>query len=200
MSELLELPLQVQLSLGLGYCAYIVAYSGLTAHHRARDAVFISFAFGAISLLTYSSANEEWGQWTSAAITIAVALFAASCWRKFGRRLVYWLLGKLKIHNDDGHSDCWQSLIQTPNLVVGQIAVYTTDGRTLWMNKREPYFNGPKGGLELGSDGSILMVVEEETLPDGEEIQKEDIVHDSWGTRLTFIPSGSITRVNLRVK
>lgn len=200
MSELLELPLQVQLSLGLGYCAYVVAYSGLTAHHRSRDAVFISFAFGAIAMLGYGAGAIKLGPWGAAGAAALVTMLAAMLWRGFGRRSIYWLLMRLKVHGDDGHSDCWQSLIQTPNLVVGQIAVYTNDGRILWMNQRAPYFEGPKNGLELGVDGSILMVVEEETLPDGTEVQKEDIVDEAWGTRLTYIPSASINRVNIRVK
>lgn len=200
MSEgLLALPLQVQLSLGLGYVGYITAYSGLMAHHKARDAVFISFVFGAISLLAYDAVPVSYSRWLAAGSAASVALVVAAVWRMLGRRVWYWLLGKIRVHQDDGHFGSWQSLIQTPKLTVGQIAVYTTDGRILWMNQRDPYFDGPKSGLELGTDGSIIMVVEEETLPDGTELKKEDIVDKAWGTLLTYVPAESITRVNLRV-
>lgn len=198
--EILSLPVQVQISLGSGYAAYVVAYSGLAGNHRARDVVFISFAFSAFASLIINSFSEPDNVWLPAFAALASTIVLAAVWRSFGRRLFYWLLKVCRVHGDDGFFDCWQSLVQAPGLKVGQIAVYTEDGRILWMNQRAPYWAGPKRGLELGSDGSVIMVVEEETQPDGNDVRKEDIVDPNWGTRLTYIPARSITRVNLRVK
>jgi hypothetical protein len=44
------------------------------------------------------------------------------------------------------------------------------------------------------------MAVEMEELPDGSEEIRQAVVDDAWGTRLTFIPSSEIARVNIRLK
>jgi hypothetical protein len=83
---------------------------------------------------------------------------------------------------------------------VGQLSVHLKNGRVLFLNDRRNFLNAPWEGLYLGGDGSIIMAVEMEELPDGSEEIRQAVVDDAWGTRLTFIPSSEIARVNIRLK
>ena len=91
-----------------------------------------------------------------------------------------------------------ETLVQTKK-TVDQISVHLLDGRVLYLNDRPKYEGTPWDGLYLGGDGSVLMIVEEEKLPDGIEEERKGICSD-WGTRLTYLPASQITRVNIRLK
>ena len=60
------------------------------------------------------------------------------------------------------------------------------------------YAEAHLGGMYLGSDGSIVMVVEHEDLPDGTTEERTAIRDATWGTRVTYIPASEIARVNIR--
>src|SRR3546814_2103205 len=54
--KLLSLPWQIQVALGAGYLAYLVAYSGIRDHHKGIDVPFRAIAFGLVAtLLLYAT-------------------------------------------------------------------------------------------------------------------------------------------------
>lgn len=198
--DLLSLPLAVQTALGAGYLAYVIAYGGIRQHHTAQDAVFLTLAFGILpgSILAFSTPSQLA---PGLLLAVASAVLLGATWRRWGRDLAASILRGAQVHRDDGLHAAWDGLIQTTRPVT-QISVHMKDGRVLHCNDTKPYEDAYRGGLYLGGDGAVVMVVEEEEVvgPDGAvrtEV-REDIVVPGWGTRLTYIPAGEVARVNIR--
>lgn len=193
-----ELSLATRVALGSGFLAYAVAYSGLRIDHTPVDVIFGTLAFSVLATLAFHY-GQDWSDWTRALLAIGVTLIFACVWRAGLRDFGYWLLSKTGVHRDDGIHRGWTAIVQTRR-TVNQISVHTKDGRILYLNNRNEYSDSPWKGLYLGGDGAVVMAVEEEELPDGEEEKREDIISPEWGTRMTYIPAAEIVRVNLRIK
>lgn len=195
-----ELAVATQIALGAGYLAYSVAYAGLRDGHKGTDAFFITVGFSAVASLIFASSFGATGSPVAAsAITFVITVVVAGLWRKLLRGAALWGLGALRIHREDGISSGWATILQSDH-AVSQASVHLKDGRVLYLNDRAQYRDAPWQGLYLGSDGAVVMVVEEEEFPDGTEEMRLGVKDAGWGTRLTFIPPSEIARVNLRMK
>ena len=193
-----ELSLGVQVALGAGYLAYTTAYAGLRKDHGPEDAIFISLAFSALAMLIFTNLASH-GQWQQSIGALVGCLFAGSLWRIAVKKWWHKLMAIFGIHREDGVHSPWLSVTQSKHQV-GQISVHTKNGKVLYLNNRPAFNDAPWSGLYLGGDGGVVMIVEEEELPDGKTEVREGIVDPVWGTRLTYIPAGEIERVNIRFK
>ena len=197
MLEFIELGAAVQVSLAAGYLAYCTAYAGFRRHHQTRDTIFISLVFAAIASAVISLV-QVFGTVPAYLLSVFAALLSASIWRWFGRELWHKTMRASKVHREDGVETTWEALVQTKK-IIDQISVHLSDGRILYLNDRPKYVGTPWDGLYLGGDGSVLMIVEEEELPDGTEEVRQGVLSD-WGTRLTYLPASQIARINIRMK
>ncbi|RAP39431.1 hypothetical protein BYZ73_20600 [Rhodovulum viride] len=197
-SEFFALSLSVQVAIGAGYLGYVTAYAGFRRDHDATDAVFISLAFASIATLAFLLV-EKFGPVAAFLTAFLASLICAGVWRRWGRRCWLWCMDKTGVHRDDGVHTTWSGIAQTDRRV-GQVSVHTEDGRILYLNDRSKYHGAAWDGLYLGGDGSVVMVVEEEELPNGTEETRSGISDEHWGTRLTYIPASQIRRVNIRMK
>lgn len=197
MIDFINLGTTVQVSLCAGYLAYCTAYAGFRRHHQTRDTIFISLVFAAIASAVISLAQNI-GAVPAYIVSVLATLVSSAVWRWFGRELWHKAMHISKVHREDGVETTWETLVQTKK-TVDQISVHLLDGRVLYLNDRPKYEGTPWDGLYLGGDGSVLMIVEEEELPDGIEEERKGICSD-WGTRLTYLPASQITRVNIRLK
>jgi hypothetical protein len=194
--ELWTWPFALQVSLGAGYLGYVTAYAGLRKHHTQTDIALITLAFSLPAAIPHLGGTPL-APVLSVALALMLSLGTAILWRHKGKSLWLRLMRWSETHAEDGSPDCWSALLQTPRLTVSQISVHTTDGRILYQNDHTSHAAAPEGGLLLGSDGSILMVVEEEELPDGTEEVRTGIKGE-FGTRMTYVPASQIVRVNIR--
>lgn len=187
----------VQAGLGFGYLAYATAYAGLRDKHQAQDAVFITLAFGVPAALTFH-AMAAFG-WAPALLgALAVALGLAVLWRFRARELWRRLMRMARVHTDDGASSAWAGLIQTTR-PFSQVAVHLKDGRVLHSLDLRRHQRAHLGGLLLGSDGGVVMVVEIEDAPGTDRHEVADASDDYGRTRLTYLPPDQIARVDLRI-
>lgn len=204
--ELVLLLIWVQVAVGAGYLAYATAYAGLRRGHRTTDAVFITLAFAALSLIAFTIVQVSIADRMTAPARDVVAalgaammvLPAAALWRRWLREWWQGLMAKTSVHRDDGIYTGWDAAIQRDVEVI-QVSVHTTDGRVLYLNDRSKYDAAPWHGLYFGGDGSVIMVVEEEGLPDGTEEVREGVHDDTYGTRMTYLPPAMIRRINIRM-
>ncbi|MBU2963355.1 hypothetical protein KO516_21515 [Citreicella sp. C3M06] len=197
-TEFFDLSLSLQTALGAGYLGYVTAYAGLRRDHATTDAVFISLAFASLAMLAFVLL-ERFGPVVSFIAAFVISLLSAGLWRKWGRKGWLWCVGSARVHRDDGVHGAWSGIVQTDHCV-GQISVHTVGGRILYMNDRSRYHDAPWGGLYLGGDGSVVLVVEEEELSDGTEEQRTGIKDEHMGTRMTYVPASQVARVNIRMK
>lgn len=196
-AEILNMTLAAQVALGGGYLAYATAYAGLRRGHATEDAVFITFAFGIFASLAFGFAQPR-GVPLAVLAGVGSALLAAVVWRMCGRSLWQSLIEGAGVH-DDGIATAWDGLIQSPGQMVQQVSVRLRDGRILRTDRRDPFLGQRHGGLILGRDGDIVLVVETELAADGTIRHPPHVLNDD-GIRLTYVPASEIVQINLRVR
>jgi hypothetical protein len=205
--KLLNLPLYIQISLGSGYLAYLVAYSGIRQHHTPSEVAFRSIAFGmaATAIMLWAPEAPDflsawkhpfWRPATAVMSTVAIGAF----WRWRGMRWSRLTLRKLNVSWTDDIPTAWLSITATEtDARPTQIAVDLDNGRTLLCENTREFLGAPFSPCVYGLDGSIAMYVTAEKRPDGEWIDHKDVRHSLDGDRLTYIPASAIKRVELRL-
>lgn len=198
-SDFFNLSLSLQAAFGAGYLGYMTAYAGYREGHKTEDALFISLVFASVAMLVFGIVQSLCGAVWALLAAFSASLLAASVWRAFGRQAWHKAMSITRVHRDDGVHVGWASIVQTTG-AVGQVSVHLKGGGVLYLNDRRNFDHAPWGGLYLGGDGSIIMAVEEEELPDGTEEEREGVLDPAWGTRLTYIPADEVRRVNIRIR
>lgn len=196
--EFFDLTLEVQIAIGGGFLAYCTAYAGLRRHHTNTETFMISLAFGLVGVLAFRLSQPPLGEAVSAVTAVLAALLAGAFWRVAGQPAWQRLMAWAGVHQDDGSHAAWEALIQQRRLSVTQVAVRLKSGREMSCSRAGAFRNGPAKGLILGGDGSIVMVVEDETTSDGEAQPRTAIQDENFGTRLTYVPKSEIEFVELR--
>lgn len=197
--ELLALPLQMQVSIAAGFAAYAVAYAGLRTHHKPQELVMITGIFSGVALLAFSLVAAM-----PVPVQIGIAIFVpillGAAWRAALRGCWYWLMDKLKVHGDDGHPSAWDSLIHSfDKHEVTEAMIYLIDGSELFMNGGPDKASAPLRGFVMGGTGDVIVCVDSEEKPDGSEFERFEPTNQ-WGSRLTFVPSDQIKRIEVRVR
>lgn len=196
--KLLSLPWQIQLSLASGYLAYLVAYAGIRQHHTATDTIFRSFSFGLVgtALILWAPLLPVWLELTAVAST----LVAGALWRWKGMSWAKTALGTTNITWADDIPTAWLTITALrTDLRPSQIAVDLDNGRTLVCDDTRRFESAPFGPCIFGLDGSVALYVTAERRDDGTWIEKDDVEDPYDGPRITYIPSGAIKRVELRL-
>ena len=212
MTDILQLPIHIQIALAGGYLGYVTAYSGLRSSHTSQDAVLLTLVFGTLPALAWPFLTDRVGdrdlaQIMAGLLALALAVLVGAIWRWRGWSLWYRMLIRLGVHVDDGLSTAWESLIHHPGMHVTQIMVRTTDGTELFCRDvlKHATAQGTFSALDkfsplLGNDGSVVMLVDEEETAKGKKTERECQFSDEWGVRLTYISPNMIDRVEMRVR
>lgn len=205
--KLFSLPLQVQIALGGGYLAYLIAYAGIHQHHTASEVFFRSIAFGmvATAILLWSPEAPDWlAGWKHPlwrpVIAIVSTIFVGGFWRWRGMRWSRNLLRSINVSWTDDIPTAWLSITATDtDTCPSQIAVELLNGRLLWCDDTRKFGDAPFGPCVFGLDGSIAMYVTSERRPDGSWLDHCNIRHAIDGDQLTYIPAAQIQRIDLRL-
>jgi hypothetical protein len=204
--KLLNLPFYIQVALGSGYLAYLVAYAGIRQHHTPSEVIFRSIAFGlaATAIMLWAPAGPDafsswrhpvWRPSTAVIVTVAIGAF----WRWRGMRWSRAFLRKLSVSWTDDIPTAWLSVTATEtNISPTQIIVDLESGRTLMCEDTRPFTDAPFAPCVYGLDGSIAFYVTAERPKDGEWVEREDVRHTE-GDLLTYVPAAAIKRVQLRL-
>jgi hypothetical protein len=196
MDKLFALPVAIQLALGSGYIAYLIAFAGIRGHHTTTDAFFGSLAFGMVTTLLFMflPCSTIWKM----VISVAVTILVGAAWRW---RLGQWAKAALRFSNvswTDDIPSAWLSITaQRTDLPVSQIAVDIDDGRTVVCDDTRSYKDAPHGPCVLGLDGSVALYVTSEWKEDTGWTDATD-VRNIDGSRITFVPANRIRRIELR--
>ena len=217
MTDILGMPIHLQVALAGGYMGYITAYSGLRSGHTARDALLLILVFGVFSAIAYPVLILNFAQFgdgrlallqgVAAVLALICPVIAGALWRWRVRSWWYDLLHKLGVHVDDGLGTAWESLIQHPKTNVTQVMVRMTNGTELFCEDALRHAGSKSSwtGLaefspKLGSDGSVIMPVDTEEASIGGETARTSLLDNEWGCRLTYIPASQIDCIELRVR
>jgi hypothetical protein len=205
--KLLNLPFYIQLSLGSGYLAYLVAYAGIRQHHTPSEVVFRSIAFGmaATAVMLWApeapAALNNWKHpfWRPSSALVATVTIGAF-WRWRGMQWSRALLRRLNVSWTDDIPTAWLSITATEtNISPTQIVVDLDSGRTLMCDDTRLFTGAPFAPCIYGLDGSLAFYVTAERPAGGEWVERTEIRHDIEGDMLTYVPASAIKRVQLRL-
>ena len=196
--KLLSMPVAIQIALGSGYLAYLIAYAGLRERHTATDAIFRSAAFGlaATAVLTTLDGRSIWVKLGAVAATIVVGIV----WRWVVMEATRAAFRHTDISWTDDIPTAWLSVTATrTNAKVSQLAVDLEDGRTLLCEDTRRFRDAPHGPCVFGLSGDLALYVTAEMWADGCWVEHDRVLDDVEGANLTYVPAGKIKRVEMRL-
>ena len=198
---LLNLPLGIQIALAGGWLGYRTAYAGLDERHSTADRIMSVFVFGVPAMLITAPAAplSPWLMILVAPIALAACVGVGILWRKRLRGWVHKKFQAFRVHRDDGLSSAWTALIHEDGEVVNA-SVELKSGRKLFTGERWDLLEEPWAGLNLGSDGSVVMIVQKVQEKDADGPVAVDRAVDDFGARFTYIPASEIATFNMRLK
>lgn len=197
MSELLQLPLTVQLMLVGGYFGYAIATIGRGLRHRADETILQVLAFGACGILAtdaYVSFCPAAPGWTQTLALPLLAMLAGVAWRVKGYRWASWTMGALGVYRDDHEASVWHSIGQAPAKWTFAF-LHLKDGSVLEAEFHDqPPFPRPLADLMMNEDGIALYVTAVHRA-NGKRIAKPD-----WpeaGAMISYVPRTEIVRLEM---
>ena len=195
LDQLFELSTYLQVVIGCGFIAYLVAMHGRRREEKAVDVLFGVVAFGLpVMVLWHGLIKIGFPEWAGIILSIAYSFFLGVIWRKWVKKLFYKAMYDAGVSTDEGYKSTWQRIIQDVDIEPKQIFVTLKDGKVLSC-EHIGRFKG--AAIELSSiddDGNIAIYV---THIDGKEV-KAKLRDEKWGDLITYIPATEVYTVGFR--
>jgi hypothetical protein len=197
LQDLTALPWHLQLVLGAGYCAYLIAYVGLRRNHRPMDTLFAAMSFGLIAatLLYLARGTAILPQ---AAIAFGGTIAAGVIWRAFLRDGVRALLRSVSYSWADESASAWDCLQENSRFRPTQLTVETDDGWCFHCSDAARVKDLPFGPFVLGTSGDVLMYADRSEPPGAEACDVPGAFDGAWGNQVTYLPKERVRRVAIR--
>lgn len=197
--KLLNLPWEIQLALGSGYLAYMLAYLGIRDHHKPIDTTFKAIAFGLCATAVLKLMPSDLGWWRLG-IAAAAPIAAAVLWRVALADAVQWFARKIDLTWADETPSAWSRITQhNRRFYYSQVSVQLDDDSILFCNDTRPFADAPYGPCTLGPSGDVALYVTHKCTRDS-EIKPVDLVRDPFhGDELTYVPASRVRRVTVRL-
>lgn len=195
----LALPLYVQVTLGCGYLAYVIAYAGKRADEKTLDVLLRTIAMSLPSTLAWLG-SEYWAlpDWAKVVEALVVALLTGIIWRKWGMGLWYGLMHQYRVSNSNINKSVWQTITQNMQAVPRQLVVTLNSGVEYHCDDVQAFSDAVIPRYETDLEGNIAMYITH-------WIDNEGVVHEmphvrakDWGDNLTYIKASEIKMVDFR--
>jgi hypothetical protein len=197
--EFLKISIDLQIAVGCGYAAYMLAYSGHRRSMTDFDRVFSTITFSAVASIVIFAAHR-FGMWIYAPVAFFTSVIIALAWRRIMRKFVVNFLRALDITCSDEHTSALNTISQGTDNYISQVSVLLDDGTWLRCDDATSFSDSPFGPCIIGEGGDVALYLTHEELKDQAE-KKQDTVRDSyWGDRITYVPAGRVKMINLRLK
>lgn len=196
--KVLSLPWQIQVALGSGYAAYMLAYAGIRDHHKATDIGFKSAAFGMVAIVSLL-ATAKWLPAWAVLTAFFWSLVAGFSWRRWGMERLRNFLRDTDASWADDAPSAWATLtVCNSKYFVAQISIQLDDGTWLRCIDTRQFKDKAFGPMTIGVNGDVALYVTQEEAPNGTTVNFTDVTVDYWGSRLTYVPAAKIKRVAMR--
>lgn len=207
--KLLQLPVEIQVMLAIGYLGYRVATSGLDKKHKPLDTFLQVMVYGAIGRGIMEGVQAiAVPYWWSASIGLVGAVVIAALWRRIGLKLVIRLLRITSVSYENFSPSTWDSIIQDTEAKWTYVSVRTVDGEYLESDLNLVPSGLPSGPVDTDGEGNIAIFV---THIDRAEDKKDDaseseetnefgatgVVDERGRSHLTYIPASRIDRITV---
>lgn len=201
LSELLNLPFETLLTLGVGYIGYLLSFNGKNLHHKTIDVIFITLVFGFLGKIFYLYLqNKSDHLIINSVSTISLVILCAALWRKWFERAIYFILRKLRISISNGSSSAWDHMRHRADLGPTRIVVRKKDGSSLMCDNVWDFRKEPTGPCIYGNDGSISLFVTAYRKSVSDKWNDIDPRNKSYGSAMTFVSASEISEIEIRNK
>ena len=195
--KMLSLPWQIQVALGSGYAAYMLAYVGIREHHKAVDTTFKSLAFGLIAIVSLL-ATAHWHPIPSVFTAFGWCLIVGFIWRRWGMERWRKLLYDTDASWSDDTPSAWATVtVCNSKHPVSQISVEVDDGTIFQCASTAQFSDAPFKPITIGVNGDVAFYVTH-IARNGQSQEVGDLVLPYWGSEITYIPASRIKRVAIR--
>lgn len=197
--KLLNLPWEIQLALGSGYAAYMLAYLGIRGHHKPIDIAFRAIAFGLVATAMLKLLPVRFGFWRIAAAAIA-PLIAGLLWRKWFSEWLRWVARLINHSWSDETPSAWHRVTQqNSRFAYSQLSIQLDDDSRLYCCDLRDFADAPFGPCLIGPDGDVALYVTHKCDRDGEIEAVTDVRDPQHGDELTWVPASRIRKVRVRL-
>ncbi len=196
-TDILNLPIAVQVALASGYAAYMLAFIGQRSHHKTVDVAFVTLMFSMIATAIWTNTAQH------GLVSAGVASFLGTSvgglvWRKWLSKVLQWLLRAANITWSNDDPSALATLSANTSYPVSQIGVQLDDGTWLECVETSRFNDAPYGPCILGMDGDVGLYLTHIEKPDGTRKEMETVHDSECGHRLTYVPASRIRRITLR--
>lgn len=197
--KLLNLPWEIQLALGSGYVAYMLAYVGIREHHKPIDTIFRTIAFGLFATAILKVISSNFGLYRIIG-AIAAAFTAGILWRFFISDLIQWCIRKSNLSWSDETPNAWSRITQHNRKIrYSQLKVQLDDDSWLFCENTRLFAEAPFGPCTLGPTGDIALYVTHKAAP-GKDFVAVDMVRDPFhGDEITYVPANRVRTISARL-
>lgn len=198
--KLLSLPWEIQLALGSGYAAYMLAYLGIREHHKAADIAFRAIAFGLFATAVLMLIPLRYSGWRIIA-AVAAALASGVIWRLWLADAVQWVMRAINLSWSDETPSAWSRITQhNRTMAYSQMTVYLNDGTILHCNAMGDFTDAPFGPCIIGPNGDVALYVTHRCDPGECDFVAADRIFDDYhGDEITWIAASDIRRIKFRL-
>lgn len=204
--EISQLPWETLVIFSAGYMGYFVSTVGLKQRNSTIDVLFTIFIFGLFAALVYKITITSSDSAPSSGIivlkttlSVLAAVLIAGLWRFAGRPFLYLILRKLKVSNTDAHDTVLSNLFDYTGACATQLTVYLKSGNVLMCDNLSLFSDKPCGTFKLGIDGDVLMYVTHQK-SNGTWEEDKEVISETWGSEITYVPTREIERISIRFK
>jgi hypothetical protein len=198
LTDFLKLSWEIQLALASGYCAYVLAYTGLRDRQRPIDAAFISLVFSLFATFMLWILTPSRGPLIAGIAAFGTSLVAGVLWRRIGRDLVMRVLRLLDVTWQDDAPSALATLSANTKHRVSQVAVELDNGDWLCCDDTRKFEHSPFGPFQLGPNGDIAMYVTDIIPKEGEPRPQTTLRDAYYGDRITYLPAARIKQITFR--
>lgn len=197
--RLLNLPWQIQLALGTGYFAYLIACFGMRDHHKPADVTFGTMAFGLCAAAVL--ALPGFHGWPRVIAAGLAPILAALLWRLWLDDALRRLARAINLSWSDDTPSAWYRVTQTNRRhYVTQITVFLDDGSVLCCRDARQFAEAPYGPCVLGVNGDIAFYVTHAEQPGSGCFSERTGVRNPWyGDDMTYVPASRIREMRIRM-
>lgn len=202
-ADIVSLPWPTLLTLASGYAGYFVANVGVRLHHKTIDVTFSTLVFGFFAAFVF-----EWIERSGKFTILPASLLGFSCsillgciWRIWLRDLFYRALRGTNVSHSNDLPNAWMALFGENKTDTTQLSVKLKDGTWLLCSDLALFRAKPNGPCVLGGSGDVLMYVTHRKPPLQPEFEEyANLLDQTMGDEISYIPSDQIARVDVRRK
>lgn len=196
MTDILNLPWQIQVSLASGYAGYMLACFGVRENHRAIDTTFMTLVFGlfasaALYLL------DRFSPVIAGTVALVLTLVVAALWRGLLRSLFDCMIRKFNVSWTNNDPSALHTMFSGTTMV-SQISVLTDDGTWLECRNNADFSAAPTTPCIIGTNGDVMLYVTHREEKGQNEQVMEHVIDDRWGYQATYIPASRIREMKVR--